>query len=145
MVFVQTGPFSRKHAKHSQSQTKDGPVLLGSDLFECSGDSANAVPHTNKLRTRVTHIWGNRRRQTNRSAMEGPLPGRTALLITVSPVPGKYELYRISAGYISLDLLFPIGEVNEQKNSLFCFIIKLFHMQSCFSLDPIIEIHQFNL
>lgn len=54
------------------------------------GVSANADPHTNKLRTRVTHIRGNRRLQPNRSAMEGPLPGETALLITVFSVPGKY-------------------------------------------------------
>jgi len=43
-----------------------------------SGDSANAVPPTKKLRTRVTHIWGDRRLQPNRSAMEGPRPGQTA-------------------------------------------------------------------
>lgn len=47
-------------------------------------------PHTNKLRTRVTNICGYRRRQPNRSAMGGPLPGGTAFMITVSPVPGKY-------------------------------------------------------
>ena len=57
-----------------------------------SGVSANADPHTNKLRTRVTHIWGYRRRQLSQSAMEEPLPGGTALLITVSPVPGKYAV-----------------------------------------------------
>ena len=55
-----------------------------------SGVSANADPHTNKLRTRVTHIWGYRRRQLNRSAMGEPLPGETACMITVFPVPGKY-------------------------------------------------------
>ena len=55
-----------------------------------TGDSANAVPHTNKLRTRVAHIWSNRRLQPNRSAMERPRPGETAFLITVLPVPGKY-------------------------------------------------------
>ena len=54
------------------------------------GVSANAYPHTNKLRTRDTHIWGIRRRQLNRSAMEEPLPGGTAAMITVSSVPGKY-------------------------------------------------------
>ena len=54
------------------------------------GVSANAFPHTNKLRTRDTHIWGIRRRQLNRSAMEEPLPGGTAAMITVSSVPGKY-------------------------------------------------------
>jgi len=55
-----------------------------------TGDSANAVPHTKKLRTRVVHIWDNRRLQPNRSAMERPRPGETAFLITVLPVPGKY-------------------------------------------------------
>lgn len=33
------------------------------------GDSANAVPRYQKLRTRVTHIWGNRKGQQDRSAM----------------------------------------------------------------------------
>ena len=63
-------------------------------IFMCNykGDSANAVPHYQKLRTRVTHIWGNRRGQPNRSAMERPHPGGTAFRITVSPVPGKYAL-----------------------------------------------------
>lgn len=55
-----------------------------------SGDSANAVPPTKKLRTRVTRIWGDRRGQPNRSAMERPRPGRTTKLIMVPPVPGKY-------------------------------------------------------
>ncbi|KAI8783858.1 hypothetical protein BgiMline_024010, partial [Biomphalaria glabrata] len=41
--------------------------------------SANAVPHTQKLRTRVTHIWGDRRLQPTRSAMSEPRPGRTAV------------------------------------------------------------------
>ena len=54
------------------------------------GDSANAVPHYQKLRTRVTHIWGNRKGQPIRSAMDRPRPGRTSLMIKVSPVPGKY-------------------------------------------------------
>ena len=55
-----------------------------------SGVSANADPHTDKLRTRVINICDYRRRQPNRSAMEGPLPGETAWMITVFPVPGKY-------------------------------------------------------
>ena len=55
-----------------------------------AGDSANAVPLTKKLRTRVTCIWGDRRGQPARSAMDRPRPGRTPLLIRVSPVPGKY-------------------------------------------------------
>ena len=64
---------------------------LGLDwIFDFTGESANAVPHTEKLRARVTHIWGNRRGQPNRSAMERPRPGRSAFLITDPPAPGKY-------------------------------------------------------
>ncbi|GBP88765.1 hypothetical protein EVAR_17873_1 [Eumeta japonica] len=47
-------------------------------------------PHYQKLRVRVTRIRGNRRGQPDRSAMEGPRPGGTAFVITVSPTPGKY-------------------------------------------------------
>ena len=54
------------------------------------GESANAVPYSHKLCSRVPHIRGNRRLQLNLSAMEESRPGGTALLITVSPVPGKY-------------------------------------------------------
>ena len=35
------------------------------------GDSTNAVPHLQKLRTRVAHIWANRRGLT-------PVPGKYA-------------------------------------------------------------------
>ncbi len=49
-----------------------------------SGDSANAVPHYQKLRVRVTHIWGNRRGQPNRSAMARPHPRGTTFLIMVN-------------------------------------------------------------
>ena len=56
------------------------------------GDSANAVPHYQKLRTRVTHIWGDRKGQPNRSAMERPRPEGTTIVIMVTSVPGKYEL-----------------------------------------------------
>ena len=55
------------------------------------GESADAVSHYHKLCSRVPLIRGNRRRQPCRSAMTGPQPGGTALLITVSPEPGKYE------------------------------------------------------
>lgn len=51
-------------------------------------------PDYQKLRVRDTRIWGIRRGQPNRSAMEGPHPGGTAFLITVTPTPGKYELMR---------------------------------------------------
>ncbi|KAK0055182.1 hypothetical protein Bpfe_015476, partial [Biomphalaria pfeifferi] len=49
--------------------------------------SANAVPHTQKLRTRVTHIWGDRKLQPTQSAMSEPRPGRTAAVIAVCPMP----------------------------------------------------------
>ena len=56
------------------------------------GESANAVPHYHKLCSRVSHIWGNRRGQHIRSAMDEPRPGKTTFVIMVSPLPGKYEL-----------------------------------------------------
>ena len=52
--------------------------------FVYSGVSANADPHTYKLRIRVVHIWDYRRRQLNRSAMEEPRPGGTTLMIMVN-------------------------------------------------------------
>ena len=94
------------HAVICHAFILSGPVFC-CDYF--TGDSANAVPHTKKLRTRVTHIWGNRRRQPNRSAMEGSLPGRTALLITVSPVPGKYDSNDLKMGFVFLYQLFIDG------------------------------------
>lgn len=58
-----------------------------------AGTSANAGPHYQKLYARVTHIWGNRKGQPDRSAMKGPHLERTASLITVPPASGKYELF----------------------------------------------------
>ena len=54
------------------------------------GESANAVPYSHKLCSRVPHIRGNRRLQLPLSAMRRSRPGGTALLITVSSEPGKY-------------------------------------------------------
>ncbi|XP_074237865.1 ATP-binding cassette sub-family A member 17-like isoform X2 [Saimiri boliviensis] len=51
------------------------------------GESANAVPHYHKLCGRVSHIWGNRRDQHIRSAMDKPRPGKTTFVIMVSPLP----------------------------------------------------------
>ena len=67
------------------------PKLLFLDK-EKPGESANAVPHFHKLCSRVSHIWGNRRGQHIRSAMDEPHPGETTFMIMVSPLPGKYEL-----------------------------------------------------
>ena len=64
------------------------------------GESANAVPREQKLRTRVTHIWGNRKSQPNLSAMAEPRPGSTAFMITVSPVPGKYDFEVIFLNHV---------------------------------------------
>lgn len=68
-------------------------ILILICLWE--GVSANADPRTYKLRTRVINICDYRRRQPNRSAMEGPRPGETAWLITVFSVPGKYALVQM--------------------------------------------------
>ena len=54
------------------------------------GTSANAGPHYQKLYARVTHIWGNRKGQPNRSAMRGPHLERTPSLITVPPASRKF-------------------------------------------------------
>ena len=53
-------------------------------------DGANAIPGYQKFHARVIHIRNNRRGQTHRSAMAGPRSEGTALLITVTPTPGKY-------------------------------------------------------
>ena len=67
-------------------------ILIATLLFHSNaGDSANAVPLYHKLRTRLTHIWGNRKSQPNQSAMVGPRPGSTAIVTTVASVPGKYD------------------------------------------------------
>ncbi|KAL1122510.1 hypothetical protein AAG570_002841 [Ranatra chinensis] len=57
-------------------------------------------PDYQKLRVRDIHIWDIRRGQPNRSAMEGPRPGGTALLITVTSTPdGTFKSLHIpSAG-----------------------------------------------
>ena len=67
-------------------------ILLQDCFMICTGDSANAVHLTKKLRTPVTHIWGDRRVQPNRSAMEGPRPGHTSWLKQGSTCASKYAL-----------------------------------------------------
>ena len=59
-----------------------------------AGTSANAGPHYQKLYARVTHIWGNRKGQPNRSAMKEPHLERTASLITVPPASGKFFMFK---------------------------------------------------
>ena len=55
------------------------------------GESTNAVPHYHKLCSQVSHIWGNRRGQHIRSAMDKPRPGKSTFVIMVSPLLGKYK------------------------------------------------------
>ena len=86
------GVHQNKYLKRCKDIMFSNHICVLYIYYSClrTGVSANADPHTKKLRTRVTHIWGNRRLQPNRSAMEGPLPGGTACMITVASVPGKY-------------------------------------------------------
>lgn len=53
------------------------------------GESANAVPRYQKLRTRVTHIWGNRKGQQHRSAM-------VSLALGEPPSWSRYPLCQVS-------------------------------------------------
>ena len=79
------------HAQLTPRQLHHKPLLLFFHKHR-PGESANAVPHYHKLCSRVSHIWGNRRGQHIRSAMDKPRPGKTTFVIMVSPLPGKYEL-----------------------------------------------------
>ena len=90
---------NKKTQPNKQTKTKKKNYLTSQiiPLFQGTGTSANAGPHYQKLYARVTHIWGNRGGQSNRSAMRGPRPGRTALVITVPPASGKYAWPRISS------------------------------------------------
>ena len=56
------------------------------------GTSAYAGPHYHKLYGRVTHVWGNRRGQPKRSAMQKPRSGRSPLVIRFASPSGKYEV-----------------------------------------------------
>ena len=72
---------------HGMYDVTAGAALLDRvqalDASEFIGESANAVPDYQKLCVRVTHVWGNRRGQPNRSAMEESHPRGTAFMITV--------------------------------------------------------------
>ena len=67
------------------------PILFYFILFYLyPGNGANAVPHYQKLYSRVNHIWINRKGQPILGAMERPRPGGTTLVIMVASEPGKY-------------------------------------------------------
>ncbi|KAL1139083.1 hypothetical protein AAG570_009144 [Ranatra chinensis] len=61
---------------------------MSNSVFAKGPGQRERSPDYQKLRVRDAHIWGIRRGQPNRSAMEGPHPGGTALLITVTSTPG---------------------------------------------------------
>ncbi|KAL0604250.1 NANOG neighbor homeobox [Plecturocebus cupreus] len=77
-------------------------VKTGSPYFAQAGrqlrasrESTNAVPHYHKLCSRVSHIWGNRRGQHIRSAMDKPRPGKTTYVIMVSPLPVETGFHHV--------------------------------------------------
>ena len=77
--------------------SKSFPIVFPRSLLLFDLDvrgRANANPHYQKFCARVSHVWGNRRPQPQRSAMPGPHPEGAALLITASPAPGKYEVQK---------------------------------------------------
>ena len=80
-----------------------------------TGESANAVPHYHKLCSRVSHIWGNRRGQHIRSAMDKPRPGKTTFVIMVSPLPGKYEVLPLPAASASRSKHFALTVTLHRK------------------------------
>ena len=58
----------------------ESSIAFSSIIFiDLTGDSANAVPHYQKLRTRVTHIWGDRKGQPNRECNGKASPWRNRL------------------------------------------------------------------
>ena len=74
----------RMHVVHP-NQTED---------YSEAGTSVNAGPHYQKLYARVTHFWGNRKGQPDRSAMKGPHLERTPSLITAPPPSGKFVIVK---------------------------------------------------
>ncbi|XP_074222686.1 uncharacterized protein LOC141578032 [Camelus bactrianus] len=88
-VYLSLPPERSTREKDSRNSTPNAPFI---EQAGTPGESANAVPHYHKLCSRVSHIWGNRRGQHIRSAMDKPRPGKTTFVIMVSPLPGKYEL-----------------------------------------------------
>ena len=59
------------------------------------GNSANAIPHYQKLNSRVNHKWINRKGQASRSAMVGLHLGGTIFLIVVASERSKYVIFTL--------------------------------------------------
>ncbi|XP_006862826.1 PREDICTED: uncharacterized protein LOC102815706 [Chrysochloris asiatica] len=60
-------------------------ILLIAIIQVIWGRARTQSPHYHKLRSRVSHIWGNRRDQPIRSTMDKPRPGETTYVIMESP------------------------------------------------------------
>ena len=88
------GPANQLRNKRKSSIINHFAIHRANDCT-FSGVSANAGPHDQKLYARVTHIWGNRKGQPDRSAMKGPRLERTASLITLPPVSGKFFVFKV--------------------------------------------------
>ena len=83
------------------SGVREAYIFVYSGELTCLFIQGIARTQSPLLRNCVPELpFGNRRRQPNQSAMEGPLPGRTTLLIMVSPVPGKYDWLMFVAGFV---------------------------------------------
>lgn len=65
-----------------------------------SEESANAVSHYHKLRSRVSHIWGNHSDRHIQGAMDKLRPGKTTITIIVS-LPSQVSIF----GLICISLL----------------------------------------
>ena len=59
--------------------------------YSLSGNNTNTIPLYQKLLKLNTHIWSMSRLQPEQSAIEGPHPRGTTIVITVNILPGKYD------------------------------------------------------
>ena len=69
------GKQNRHNPHKHEAKRADGKLFVSSQ-----GLARTQSPHYQKLRTRVTHVWGHSGGQPSRSAMERPRPGRTFFL-----------------------------------------------------------------
>lgn len=65
-------------------------------MYVCMHACRNTVPHYHKLRSGVSHIRGNRRRQHIHSAMDMPCPGKTLRGHGSSPAREVWQLLLIT-------------------------------------------------
>lgn len=58
-------------------------------LFLWGREHEHSPPQPQVMQSSSSHIWGNRRGQHSRSAVGEPGPGKTTVVTTVSPPPGR--------------------------------------------------------